>query len=198
LVTVGVFVFANARSYDVLLLSQLIIAVGACSGFVGAGYTGGQWFGMAKFSFMFGLVQFATAFFSAFNQNLLGLALASFSWRELFNAIGVFGIALFALCSLFIGNPAPIVRRSESTGEFLGGVAKAILDVVKIPHVWMAAAFGALSFGTMLGLGVVWAPKLLTVRGFDPAMANWSASLLWLGLSGGCSLLLRWSDTLRC
>ena len=56
------------RIYGTLLLSQLIIAVGACSGFVGAGYIGGQWFGMAKFSFMFGLVQFAASFFSAFNQ----------------------------------------------------------------------------------------------------------------------------------
>jgi predicted MFS family arabinose efflux permease len=56
LVTLGVFVFANAESYQALLLSQLIIAVGACSGFVGAGYIGGQWFGFAKFSFMFGLV----------------------------------------------------------------------------------------------------------------------------------------------
>jgi hypothetical protein len=66
--------------------------VGACSGFVGAGYIGGQWFGMAKFSFMFGLVQLASSFFSAFNQNLLSLALTSIPWRELFNFIGLFGI----------------------------------------------------------------------------------------------------------
>jgi hypothetical protein len=30
-------------------------------------------FGMAKFSFMFGLVQFVASFFSVFNQNLLSL-----------------------------------------------------------------------------------------------------------------------------
>ena len=83
LVTIGIFVFANAQNYGTLLLSQLIIAVGACSGFVGAGYIGGQWFGMAKFSFMFGLVQFAASFFSAFNQNLLSLALTTIPWREL-------------------------------------------------------------------------------------------------------------------
>src|SRR5512139_494905 len=80
LVTAGIFIFANATSYPMLLLSQLVIAIGACSGFVGAGYVGGQWFGMAKFSFMFGLVQFAASFFSAFNQALLSLALASVQW----------------------------------------------------------------------------------------------------------------------
>jgi MFS family permease len=197
LVTVGIFMFANASSYPTLLLSQLVIAVGACSGFVGAGYIGGQWFGMAKFSFMFGLVQFAASFFSAFNQTLLSFALNSVAWRELFNYIGMAGIALFVLGALFIRNPQPIERPQESTFAFLASVIRSIIEVAKIPHVWVAAAFGALCFGVMLGLGVVWAPKLLAVRGFDPATANWSASLLWLGLSAGCFVLPKWSDVIK-
>jgi len=197
LVTIGVFVFANAESYGTLLLSQLIIAVGACSGFVGAGYIGGQWFGMAKFSFMFGLVQFAASFFSAFNQNLLSLALTSIPWRELFNFIGLFGIVLFFLGAVFIRNPTPIVRPAESMNAFFAAVAKGMVEVAKIPHVWVASAFGALCFGVMLGLGVVWGPKLLAARGFDAATANWSTSLLWLGLAAGCFVVPRWSDVIK-
>jgi MFS family permease len=197
LVTVGIFVFANAESYATLLLSQLIIAVGACSGFVGAGYVGGQWFGMAKFSFMFGLVQFAASFFSAFNQNLLSLALTKVPWRELFNFIGLFGIGLFILGALFIRNPTPIARASENFTTFFAAVAKGIIEVAKIPHVWVASAFGALSFGVMLGLGVVWAPKLLAVRGFDAATANRLASLLWLGLAAGCFVVPQCSDLIK-
>jgi MFS family permease len=197
LVTIGVFVFANAQNYETLLLSQLIIAVGACSGFVGAGYIGGQWFGMAKFCFMFGLVQFAASFFSAFNQNLLSLALTSIPWRELFNFIALFGIGLFILGALFIRNPTPIERPAEGFAAFFSAVAKGIIEVAQIPHVWVAAAFGALCFGAMLGLGVVWAPKVLAVRGFDTATANWSASLLWLGLAAGCLVVPKWSDMIR-
>jgi MFS family permease len=197
LVTVGIFVFANAQSYGMLLLSQVIIALGSCTGFVGAGYIGGQWFGMAKFSFMFGLVQFAASFFSAFNQTLLGFALNSVAWRELFNYIGMAGIALFVLGALFIRNPTPIERPQESTFAFLASVVRGIIEVAKIPHVWVAAAFGALCFGVMLGLGVVWAPKLLVVHGLDPATANWSASLLWLGLAAGCFVLPKWSDVIQ-
>ena len=66
--------------------------------------------------------------------------------------------------------------------------------MVKIPHVWIAAAFGALCFGTMIALGVVWAPKLLGVRGFDAGPANWAASLLWLGLAASCLVIPKWSD----
>ena len=197
LVTIGIFIFANAQSYETLLLSQLIIAVGACSGFVGAGYVGGQWFGMAKFSFMFGLVQFAASFFSAFNQNLLSLALTEFSWRGLFNFIGILGIGLFILGAIFIRNPAPIVRPAERFTEFLAAVLKSMAEVAKIPHIWVASAFGALCFGVMLGLGVVWAPKLLAVRGFDAATANWSTSLLWLGLAAGCFVVPQWSDIIK-
>ena len=195
--TIGIFVFANAQNYGTLLLSQLIIAVGACSGFVGAGYVGGQWFGMAKFSFMFGLVQFAASFFSAFNQNLLSLALTKVPWRELFNVIGFFGIILFVLGAIFIRNPTPIARPAESITAFFAAVAKGIVEVAKIPHVWVASAFGALCFGVMLGLGVVWAPKLLAARGFDAASANWSASLLWLGLAAGCFVVPKWSDVVK-
>lgn len=197
LVTIGIFVFANAQNYGTLLLSQLIIAVGACSGFVGAGYIGGQWFGMAKFSFMFGLVQFAASFFSAFNQNLLSLALTSIPWRELFNFIGLFGIGLFILGAVFIRNPTPIVRPPESITAFFAAVAKGMVEVAKIPYVWVASAFGALCFGVMLGLGVVWAPKLLAARGFDAATANWSTSLLWLGLAAGCFVVPKWSDMIK-
>jgi MFS family permease len=198
LVTLGIFLFANAQSYQALLLSQLIIAVGACSGFVGAGYIGGQWFGFAKFSFMFGLVQFAASFFSAFNQNLLSLALGNISWRDLFNCVGLFGVVLFVLGAIFIRNPTPLPKRaSEGAAGFLSTLAQGIVEVAKVPHVWKAAAFGALCFGTMIALGVVWAPKLLAVRGFDAGTAIWTASLLWLGLAAGCLVLPRWSDVAK-
>jgi MFS family permease len=176
----------------------LIIAVGACSGFVGAGYIGGQWFGFAKFSFMFGLVQFAASFFSAFNQNLLNLALAHVSWRDLFNCVGVFGIVLFVLGAIFIRNPTPLPKRlSGGPAAFISTLAEGIVEVAKVPHLWVASAFGALCFGTMLALGVVWAPKLLAVRGFDAATANWAASLLWLGLAAGCLSVPKWSDVAK-
>jgi cyanate permease len=115
----------------------------------------------------------------------------------LFNLVGCFGIVLFILGSLFIRNPMPIEAPRESLSGFFAGIVSSIVEVAKIPHVWVASAFGALCFGVMLGLGVVWAPKLLAVRGFDAASANWSASLLWLGLAAGCFTIPRWSDVIR-
>jgi sugar phosphate permease len=70
-------------------------------------------------------------------------------------------------------------------------------QVVRVPSVWVAAAFGALCFGVMLALGVVWGPRLMQVRGLDPGTANLAASLLWLGLAAGCFVTPWISDRLR-
>jgi predicted MFS family arabinose efflux permease len=198
LVAVGVFIFANAKSFETLLLSQACIAIGACTGFVGAGYVGGKWFGMAKFSFMFGLVQFSASLFSAFNQNLLNWALSYFHWQQLFNYVGGFGIVLLVLAALYLRDPVPVAAPAgESFSTFFGAVLRSLLKVARLPHIWVASAFGALCFGAMLGLGVVWAPKLLMVRGLDSNSANSVSSFLWLGLAVGCFIAPWSSDWLR-
>ena len=198
LVTVGVLVFASANSFEMLMLSQCLVAIGACSGFVGAGYVGGQWFGMAKFSFMFGLVQFAASLFSAFSQNLLSWALLSFLWQDVFLVAGGLGIVLLGLAFLFLHDPAPVrIPIGESFSGLLAALARSLLGVARVPHVWVAALLGALMFGVMLALGVVWAPQLLMVRGLDERLAHLASSMLWLGLAAGCFLLPWSSDRLR-
>jgi MFS family permease len=198
LATLGIFVFANAKNVEMLLLSQALIAIGACTGFAGAGYVGGTWFGWAKFSFMFGLVQFAASLFSAFNQNLLSWALTVFQWHQLFNVVGLLGIALLVVAALYLRDPGPVeAPAGQSFGAFLVAVGQSLLNVGRIPHIWMAAAFGSLCFGVMLGLGVVWGPKLLMLRGLDAGTANVAASFLWLGLAAGCFVAPWISDYLR-
>ena len=198
LVTLGIFVFANAQSYSMLLLSQVIVAVGSCTGFVGAGYIGGQWFGMAKFSFMFGLVQVMAALTSAFSVNLIGVALDSMTYRTLFNGTAVFGIALFIAGLIWIRNPAPVVSEGGGgVGNFFGSVVKSLVDVAKVGHVWIASLGGALSFGMLLALGVVWMPKLLMVHGLSEGSAALGSSLLWLGLAAGSAVVPHWSDVIQ-
>jgi MFS family permease len=198
LVTLGIFVFSNAQSYEMLLLSQVIVAVGSCTGFVGAGYVGGQWFGMAKFSFMFGLVQVVAALTSAFSVNLIGLGLDAMTYRTLFNSTAVFGVLLFVVGLIYIRNPTPVVSDAKGgVGSFFASVLGSLAGVAKIGHVWIASLGGALSFGLMLALGVVWMPKLLMVHGISEGTAGLGASLLWLGLAAGSAVVPHWSDVIQ-
>jgi hypothetical protein len=81
--------------------------------------------------------------------------LNSIPWRELFNFIGLFGMACSFLARSSSGIPLPSCGPRKTSLRFLAGVTKSIVEVAKIPHVWVASAFGALCFGVMLGLGVV-------------------------------------------
>ena len=198
LVTLGIFVFANANSYGMLLLSQIIIAMGSCTGFVGAGYVGGQWFGMAKFSFMFGLVQVMAALTSAFSVNIFEAILSHVNWRSLFNVYGVLGIILLVLGAIYIRDPRPVAGgMDKGIGEFFTSVVKSMADVAKIGHVWIASIIGAAQFGVMLALGVVWMPKLLMVHGVSQSTAGFGTSMLWLGLAAGSAVVPWWSDHIK-
>ncbi len=198
LVTLGIFIFAHAKNFEMLLLSQVVIAIGSCTGFVGAGYVGGKWFGMAKFSLMFGLVQMLAALTSAFSQNLIGIALESMSWRTLFNFTATFGLLLIVLGFFFIRDPVPVVSDHKAgISEFCAAVVAGILEVLKMGHIWVASLLGALSFGSMLALGVVWMPKILMVHGLSEGAAHFGASMLWLGLSLGSAVVPYWSDAVR-
>ncbi|WP_165418413.1 MFS transporter [Dyella amyloliquefaciens] len=198
LVTLGVLTFANARSYGMLLLAQTLVALGSCSGFVGAGYIGGTWFGWDRFSFMFGLVQFTSSLLAVLSQNLLTWALPVLHWRPLFNGAAAGGALLLGVAILWLRDAQPIRTPSgHATVTLLQGVSRSLARVARVPHAWAAAIFGALCFGVLLSLGVVWGPKLMTIRGFGGESANLASSLLWLGSAVG-SFIFPWvSDRMR-
>ncbi|MCB5364736.1 MFS transporter [Pusillimonas sp. CC-YST705] len=191
LVTLGVWVFSIADSFGMLLLSQVILAIGSCVGFVGAGYVGGQWFGMARYGIMFGWVQTVAALSSAFGQTVISLALQDMSWRELADIAVVVGIVLFVLSLVWVRNPKPV---TNSGGNVIGDVLSSLGQIAKIPHMWVAGIWGAVSFGSQLALGVVWAPKILAAHGLTGQAANLGSAMVWLGLAIGCLFWNPWSE----
>ena len=71
IMVVGAFVLANADSYAEVLVSQVLMGIGASCGFCGGGFIGGKWFGMAKFGLMFGLVQMSASLGSYFGVDAI-------------------------------------------------------------------------------------------------------------------------------
>lgn len=196
LVTVGILIFANAQSFEMLLLAQFVIACGACCGFVGAGFIGGQWFGLAKYSVMFGLVQVVSSTASSFSQNLIGAGLDQLNWRVFFNGYAAFGILLAILGFIFIRNRTPAVGiGTDGFGAFLTSVVKDIISVGKKPHIVVVAIMSATTFATWLAMGVIWARRLLeSVHGFEPGWATLGGSLIFLGMAAGAAFVPWLSD----
>lgn len=115
MVALGALILAKASSYEMLLLSQVVMAIGAAFGFVGAGFVGGEWFGGAKYGFMFGLVQSAASFGSLFGGNILNSLLMSFDWREIIHYFAYFGFLLALISLIFMRDNKKMGTNTETS-----------------------------------------------------------------------------------
>lgn len=192
-VTAGVFLYGIATSYTVILVAQVLMALGACCGFVGAGYVGGVWFGMAAYGTMFGYVQVLSSLSSAIQQPITEGLLSFLTYEKLFIYLGFFGILLVVLAILYMRNPTPVVSHKSPFKVVTGNLRQ----IVKMPQMWIAAMWGGIVFGLNLALGVVWTPKLFTEAGFTEGNGNLGSALLWLGLAAGSCFWPQWSNRIH-
>lgn len=200
LVAAGGLVFANADSALVLVLGQVMMALGASFGFVGAGFTGGAWFGMMKYGIMFALVQFVASLSAIFGQRILGTLVTDFAWNELLNGMALLGCALTVLMFLIMRNPKGDQQELIPwTGlrNFLDDVVKAINEVTAIRDSWVNALIGGATFGSMLALGVVWGPNFLMAAGMEQKDAFFTSSMMWAGLAIGAPIFAWLSDKIQ-
>lgn len=192
-VTLGVFLYGTATSYPMILLAQVLMALGSCCGFVGAGYIGGIWFGMAAYGTMFGYVQVLSSLSSAIQQPITEKLLSFLTYNNLFIYLGCFGVLLVVLAFFFMRNPTPVASH-RSPFKVVG---HNLLQIVKMPQMWIAAMWGGIIFGLNLALGVVWTPKLFTEAGYTLDNGNVGSALLWLGLAAGSCFWPQWSNKIH-
>lgn len=188
-VTAGVLLYGFAQSYVVILLAQVLMALGACCGFVGAGYIGGVWFGMAAYGTMFGYVQTLSSVGSAVQQPIIESVLKHISYEQLFEYVGLFGIVLVVLAFIFMRNPQPV----PVTKNPFKVVGNNLLRIFKKKQMWIAAMWGGIIFGLNLALGVVWTPKIFSYAGYGES-GYIGTALLWLGLAAGSCFWPQWSN----
>lgn len=192
-VTAGVFLYGAATTYPMILLAQVLMALGSCCGFVGAGYIGGVWFGMAAYGTMFGYVQVVSSLSSAIQQPITQSLLSFLTYEKLFIYLGFFGILLVVLALLYMRNPAPVATHKDPFKV----VGHNLMQIVRMPQMWIAAMWGGIVFGLNLALGVVWTPKLFTEAGFTLGNGNLGSAMLWLGLAVGSCFWPQWSNRIH-
>ena len=187
-VTLGVFLYGMATSYAMILLAQVLMALGACCGFVGAGYVGGVWFGMAAYGTMFGYVQTLSSVGSAVQQPIIESLLKHMSYNHLFIILGCIGLVLVVLALIFMRNPQPVAI----TRNPFKVVGNNLLQIFKKPQMWIAAVWGGIIFGLNLALGVVWTPEIFSHYGYSNGYIG--TAVLWLGLAAGSCFWPQWSN----
>ena len=194
LTTIGAFLFAATTSFGTLVLAQVVLALGASFGFVGAGYIGGKWFEAAKYGLMFGLVQMFASLGSAVGQPAIAAMLKHMDWEQLLAGFGAFGVLLTIGFIFVVRNPVstPEEIAAEAAAPKQNVFAEIFRDLAACfsnPQVVLAALFAGASFGTMLAVGVLWGPRVQEARGASEGFAATLSAMAWLGLAFGAPLV---------
>ena len=193
----GAALFAMADSFAMLAWAQAVVAIGSSFGFVGAGFLGGRWFGFARFGLMFAMAPASAARGATLGQAGRQAARAHVDWRGMSWWAAGAGAALTLVALAVVRDPQPQARSSGGVAGFVTGVLHDILSVCRIPQVWFGVIAGAVLFGLLLALGVLWTPKILAAHGLSGTEAGYATSVLWLGLAVGAPLTARWSDAVH-
>ena len=198
-VTAGAFLYAQTSSMATLVGAQVVIAIGASFGFVGAGYIGGQWFPAARYGLMFGLVQSLASLGSAVGQPAISWQLGHTGWQQLLNGFGALGVLLIVLFALLVRNPAPdqvLGSGPEAAPRppLLPSILRELRSCFANHNVVLAALLAGVSFGTMIAMGSLWGPRLMQARGADSSLAAVMSAMSWLGVAISAPLYNLLSD----
>ncbi|WP_257263748.1 MFS transporter [Endozoicomonas sp. ONNA2] len=187
-VAIGAMLLARAENFEMLLVAEIVMALGSVFGFVGAGFVGGKWFGPAKFGLMFGFVQTASCIGSLFGGNIINECLADFSWREIIETFSYFGFCLAIVVFIFLRDSHPM------TGEFsVMSVLSKLVNAARVGQIWIIMLMGAALFGTLLCMAVVWASKIIQSHGVGLSDANTASLLVWLGAGVAAAFMDKFS-----
>ena len=195
LVALGAFLYSSAHSIEALLLAQVLLALGAAFGFVGAGFAGDKWFGAAKYGLMFGLAQTVVSLGSAVGTPTINHFADLYDWRKVLFAFFLFGILLLLAFLVWMKDPktnnAPKTRKVSLQRQIVTELRACFTQA----NVWLSALIAGTSFGLMLAIGVLWGPRIIMAHGYDSGAL--ATALLWLGLAVGAPLFNVVSDKLK-
>jgi MFS family permease len=199
-VTLGGYVFSNATGPAMLVLGQVLMALGASFGFVGAGFVGGRWFGPIKYGLMFAWVQFVASISAIVGQKIIGGLAATSSWSGILNNLTLMGLVV--TIAMFILMREPVTGESKKEPWpgikiFIDDLLNAIAQVAAIRDSWINALIGGATFGCMLALGVLWGPRFLAAGGMEQSDAFGVSAVMWAGLAFGAPVFAWLSDLVK-
>ncbi len=185
----GFFVLINSDNFAHLILSQLLIAIGASFGFIGAAHISSTYFPITQFGLMFSLVQTISSLSALMIQMLFSSFLAEGAdWKNLIVCVILFGVSIFVLMFFY---PEGFSKKSLERyiiKSSIKTVICSVLMVLKLRDIWITSIVGAITFGTFLALNMLWAPRLLINLELNTMESGVATAILWLGLAIGAPI----------
>lgn len=199
IVALGAMIFGLANSLAAVAVGQALLGIGGAFGFPGLAYLTRYWFEVKHFGLVFGIAQTVAATANTLGQAGVGYLVLLFAWQEIMLLEAGFGLFLLVLFLVFVREPRLANGESESRnpGRFWPQLVANLKRLTGDRLMWQVTLISGITFGTVLGVGIIWGIKLLQTQGFDATTASNINSTLWFGFGIGALLVHVVADALR-
>jgi len=184
--TGGVILFSFAHGFYLAFCSRLLIGMGSSFAFVcllliTLNYLPNKYHGT-----FFGFAQLLGAVgpLIAGAPMVLMLHYLHDDWRLLLLMVGLIGLILMFLVSLFVKNKH--VARVGVLCQTIPCILKEAVGLLCRPRIWWIVLYSATIYVSLALLGTLWGTTYLETRGIRVVHAAFITSMIWLGLAFGC------------
>ena len=198
-VALGALIFGFANNLATVAMGQALLGIGGAFGFPGLAFLTRYWFEVKHFGLVFGIAQTVAATANTLGQAGVGYLVLLFAWQEIMLLEAGFGLVLLVLFLTFVREPRMAKSKTENrdTTHFWPQLVSDLKRLTGDRLMWQVTLISGITFGTVLGVGIIWGIKLLQEQGFDATTASNINSTLWFGFGIGALLVHVVADALR-
>ena len=199
-VAAGALIFSLADSAAVIITGQALMGIGGAFGYPGLAYLTRYWFDIRHFGLVFGVAQTVAATANTLGQAAVGYLILVMAWQDIMLLEALIGLLLLVAFVLLVREPDDDQDKTSRPGmhpPFWAGLWRDLRVLSVRPLFWQVTLISGLTFGLMLGVGIIWGIKLLIFKGFDPTSASNINATIWFGFGTGALLVHVLSDYVR-
>ena len=199
-VAMGAMIFGLAKNTTIIVIGQALMGIGGAFGFPGLAYVTRHWFDIKHFGIVFGVAQTVAATANTLGQVGVGYLILVLAWQDVMLLEALIGLLLLVTFVMVVREPNSGEGGSvntETRSSFWGGLIRDLKVLSTQKLFWQVTLISGLTFGTMLGVGIIWGIKLLVFKGYDPTTASNINSTIWFGFGIGALVVHVIADKIR-
>lgn len=183
LIVLSNFLISLADNLVLFSLANFFQGVGSSFAFIAASILMTEWFSVAMFPILIGLMEASATLTAAGLGYFFVLEMDYYTWQQVYRTLAIFGLCLFILSVLFVRSPSGYHRaRPESF--------KTSLQVVTSNRqIWLCTFAAAFSFGALLAYADFWYVKVQQFYLVTLKETAFIGSMFYLGIGIGTPLL---------
>lgn len=183
LTTLGSIIISHSNTLILFSFANFLQGIGSSFAFVSAGILISEWFSVAYFPVLIGLIETLSMLIAAATSYSFTIGLEYYSWQTIYSNLSIYGIILFVCSILFVKSPADIRREKPVSFK------NSLYEVCRNKQIWLCTIAAAVSFGSLLAYSDLWFVKVQKYYLVERKETALIGSMFYLGIGLGTPFL---------